>query len=179
MASRPPCTLGCRVLTVPSIISGKPVSSETSLTLSPAAAIAFAVPPVETSSTPWPTSARANSASPVLSETDNRARVTWRGCSVIGYVLQARSCPARLNRINDPFFFEHDLFGNPVSTFPDHALRPPGSTVLASTKPAVPARDGVRAILQGQFRLAAGVAPGAGCRSRGRRAGKAPADRGC
>ena len=35
--SRPPCTIGCRVLTRPSIISGKPVRSETSFTGRPAA----------------------------------------------------------------------------------------------------------------------------------------------
>src|SRR6185503_12824297 len=68
-------------------ISGKPVSSETSLTCSPAAAIALAVPPVETSSTPCPASALANSIRPVLSETDNRARVTRRVVSVMGKVL--------------------------------------------------------------------------------------------
>src|SRR5712671_3136047 len=83
IASRPPCTFGCRVFTLPSIISGKPVSSETSFTFSPAPAIAFAVPPVETSSTPCPASAFANSISPALSETDSNARVTRRGWSVI------------------------------------------------------------------------------------------------
>lgn len=36
----PPCTLGCRVFTRPSIISGKPVYSETSVTFRPAARIA-------------------------------------------------------------------------------------------------------------------------------------------
>ena len=36
MARSPPCTAGCRVLTRPSIISGKPVSSDTSRTASPA-----------------------------------------------------------------------------------------------------------------------------------------------
>src|SRR6202048_205687 len=83
IASRPPCTRGCRVLTRPSIISGKSVSSETSLTFRPAAAIALAVPPVDTSSMPWPARARANSISPVLSETDNKARITRRGWSVM------------------------------------------------------------------------------------------------
>ena len=38
--SRPPCTTGCRVFTRPSIISGKPVSSATSFTGRPAAAMA-------------------------------------------------------------------------------------------------------------------------------------------
>ena len=45
----PPCTVGCSVLTRPSIISGKPVTSETLTTGSPASARALAVPPVETS----------------------------------------------------------------------------------------------------------------------------------
>ena len=39
---------------------------------------ALAVPPVETSSTPWLASARANSISPVLSDTESRARVMRR-----------------------------------------------------------------------------------------------------
>ena len=57
-ASSPPCTIGCRVLTRPSIISGKPVISATSRTGSPASRSARAVPPVESSSTPRPASAR-------------------------------------------------------------------------------------------------------------------------
>ncbi len=52
----------------------KPVSSETSRTFSPASAMAFAVPPVDTSSTPWPARARAKSISPDLSETESRPR---------------------------------------------------------------------------------------------------------
>ena len=48
----PPNIAGWRVLTRPSIISGKPVTSETFTTGSPAVAIAFAVPPVEINSTP-------------------------------------------------------------------------------------------------------------------------------
>src|SRR6266849_7742456 len=83
-ASNPPCILGCRVLTRPSIISGKPVRSDTSRTLRPASASARAVPPVETSSTPKPASRRANSISPVLSDTEMRARKIGRRCSTIG-----------------------------------------------------------------------------------------------
>ena len=46
----------------------------------------LAVPPVETSSTPWPASARAKSTRPVLSETEMRAREMRRKCSaVIGW----------------------------------------------------------------------------------------------
>src|SRR5579863_5131282 len=91
IANSPPWTLGCRVLTLPSIISGNPVNSETSLTFSPAAAIALAVPPVETSSTPRLASARANSTSPDLSETDSKARVTRRGWSVMTWSLMMGS----------------------------------------------------------------------------------------
>src|SRR5262245_16952156 len=87
IASRPPCTFGWSVLTRPSIISGKPVSSETSFTFSPAVAIALAVPPVEINSTPRAASALAKSISPVLSETDNSARATRRVVSVMGKVL--------------------------------------------------------------------------------------------
>ena len=42
----------------------------------PASAIAFAVPPVETSSTPAAASALANSIRPVLSKTESSARRT-------------------------------------------------------------------------------------------------------
>ena len=72
--SRPPCTTGCRVLTRPSIISGKPVRSATSLTGRPKPAIAALVPPVETSSTPRPARVRATSSSPALSDNEIRAR---------------------------------------------------------------------------------------------------------
>src|SRR4249919_4183177 len=81
--SRPPCTSGCSVLTRPSIISGNCVSSLTSRTARPASRSAFAVPPVETSSTPCAASARARSVRPVLSETDNRARRTGRRSAVM------------------------------------------------------------------------------------------------
>ena len=70
----PPCTLGCSVFTRPSSISGKPVSSEMSFTVTPESRNSFAVPPVEISSTPMPASLRANSTSPVLSVTLRMAR---------------------------------------------------------------------------------------------------------
>src|SRR5688572_3353122 len=72
--SRAPCTFGCSVFTRPSMISGKPVSDDTSVTASPAPAIARAVPPVETSAKPRPASSRASSTMPVLSETESNAR---------------------------------------------------------------------------------------------------------
>ena len=50
--SMPPWTCGCSVFTRPSRISGKPVSSDTSTTASPASCSARAVPPVDRSSAP-------------------------------------------------------------------------------------------------------------------------------
>src|SRR5512139_1371564 len=75
----PPWTLGCSVFTRPSSISGKPVYSLTSITARPASRSALAVPPVESSSTPAPASARAKSTRPVLSETESRARWIFIG----------------------------------------------------------------------------------------------------
>src|SRR5260370_5458092 len=73
-ASMPPVIFGCIVLTRPSSISGNPVTSDTSRTLSPAPRSALAVPPVEISSIPRLLSSRAKSTIPVLSVTLNRAR---------------------------------------------------------------------------------------------------------
>src|SRR6185312_15770203 len=72
--SRPPCTLGCSVLTRPSMISGKPVSSLISRTGMPESRSAFALPPVETISMPSACRAPPMSARPVLSETLSSAR---------------------------------------------------------------------------------------------------------
>src|SRR5664279_5146808 len=69
-ARRPPWMVGCRVLTRPSSISGKPVWSATSVTAIPAAAISLAVPPVDSSVTPSACNSRASSTMPVLSETE-------------------------------------------------------------------------------------------------------------
>ena len=66
-ASRPACTRGCRVFTRPSRHSGKPVSSSTGVTGTPAAPILAAVLPVETISTPAACSPAASSSRPVLS----------------------------------------------------------------------------------------------------------------
>ena len=66
-ASRPACTRGCRVFTRPSRHSGKPVSSSTGVTGTPAAAILAAVLPVEMISTPAACSPDASSSRPVLS----------------------------------------------------------------------------------------------------------------
>src|SRR5215213_6684959 len=75
-ARSPPWTPGWRVLTRPSIISGKPVRSDTSSTTRPASASARRVPPVETRATPRAASARAKGTRPVLSDTERSARVT-------------------------------------------------------------------------------------------------------
>ena len=50
--SSPPCTLGCKVFTRPSIISGKPVTSLMPMVGTPAASNALRVPPVEIISNP-------------------------------------------------------------------------------------------------------------------------------
>src|SRR6201994_324270 len=73
---RPPCIFGCRVLTRPPMISGKPVCSATSLTGIPWLVNSLAVPPVDNSSMPRSFSSRANSTMPVLSETLSSARRT-------------------------------------------------------------------------------------------------------
>src|SRR5690554_3386844 len=72
-ASRPPWILGWSVLTRPSRISGKPVSSATPCTGSPASAKIRWVPPVEIRVNPCSTKPRANSTRPVLSETLSNA----------------------------------------------------------------------------------------------------------
>src|SRR3989304_2699150 len=69
-----PWMAGCRVFTRPSSISGRPGTSATSVTVSPALRRCSAVFPVEISSAPCSRSPLANSASPVLSETVKRAR---------------------------------------------------------------------------------------------------------
>src|SRR5450631_4522437 len=77
LARMPPCTLGCSVFTRPSIISGKPVCSATSVTTTPFSLRSWAVPPVERICTPCVSSARASSTTPVLSETLMRARLIF------------------------------------------------------------------------------------------------------
>ena len=107
IASRPPCTFGCSVFTRPSIISGKPVSSATSVTLSPASASALAVPPVETSSMPCRRARGRNRPGPVLSDTESSARVmrrmswSWRSLRRfhVGRLRTTRSTPQRSSRM--------------------------------------------------------------------------------
>src|SRR5580692_1967748 len=98
IASKPPWTAGCSVLTRPSIISGNPVRSLTSSTLSPASLSVIRVPPVETSSTPKPANVRAKSTTPVLSETEMRARVARRRCSVMASLYSLPRLRGRVGR---------------------------------------------------------------------------------
>src|SRR5208337_3849602 len=73
-ARMPACTLGCRVLTRPSSISGKPGKSETSVTGTPPSRNILAVPPVDRISTWRPARNWPNSTMPLLSVTLIRAR---------------------------------------------------------------------------------------------------------
>src|SRR5579862_7368898 len=92
MASNPPWTLGCRVFTRPSSISGNPVKSETSLTFRQFSRSNFAVPPVESSSTCSAASLDASSSTPVLSLTLINAREILRmGTSMKSWESEDRS----------------------------------------------------------------------------------------
>src|SRR5262245_44296014 len=82
-ASRPPWILGCRVFTRPSMISGNPVCSETSVTARPAWRSVWAEPPVDSSCTPRSARERASSIRPLLSETESRARRIGRSVAGI------------------------------------------------------------------------------------------------
>ena len=66
-ARMPPCTLGCRVTTRWPRIAGNPVSSATSVTGTPAAAISLAVPPLDSTRQPAACRPSASSAIPDLS----------------------------------------------------------------------------------------------------------------
>src|SRR5215472_16483875 len=74
-ASRPAWTPGCRVLTRPSRISGKPVRSVTGWTSIEASSRARIVPPVEYSSWPSRVRPRAKAGRPALLWTERRARL--------------------------------------------------------------------------------------------------------
>ena len=75
--SRPPWIFGCSVLTRPSMISGKPVTADTSIASMPSPRSSLAVPPVEMICTPRRASSCANSSRPSLLETLISAR--WIG----------------------------------------------------------------------------------------------------
>ena len=72
-------SLGCIVLTRPSSISGKPVTSSTSVTGMPQSLSSFAVPPVEMTVTPMSVRPLANDSTPLLLNTEMRARWTFTG----------------------------------------------------------------------------------------------------
>src|SRR5512137_71988 len=94
----PPWTRGWRVFTRPPRISGAAVYSPTGTTRSPASERAFWVPPVESSSIPFAARRRAKGTSPVLSDTERRARRTAKGHLRNGGVpssLRARGLQAR------------------------------------------------------------------------------------
>src|SRR5215470_15813583 len=74
-ASKPAWTPGCRVLTRPSRISGKPVRSVTGWTSIEASSRARIVPPVEYSSWPSRLRPRAKAGRPALLWTERRARL--------------------------------------------------------------------------------------------------------
>ena len=69
LASIPPWTAGCRVLTLPSNISGWPVASDTSITSIPESLSLVAVPPVDRIAQPMDCNDAASSSIPVLSQT--------------------------------------------------------------------------------------------------------------
>src|SRR6266481_1943807 len=95
----PPCTFGCRVFTRPPSISGQPVKSETSRTLTPASRSNFAVPPVERISIFSTASRFANSTIPVLSNTLISARSTAIDSSENGKAEQCTSL-ARIGEVH-------------------------------------------------------------------------------
>src|ERR1044071_2223943 len=93
---------GCRALTRPSIISGKPGTSDIPMTGSPASASALAVPPVDTSSHFLSDRTRANGTRPVLSETLSNARMDKR--VHFGAMLEeGRASPLRRALLFAPF----------------------------------------------------------------------------
>src|SRR5512137_2050917 len=75
----PPWTRGWRVFTRPPRISGAAVYSPTGTTRSPASERTLWVPPVESRSIPLAARRRAKGTSPVLSDTERRARRTAKG----------------------------------------------------------------------------------------------------
>ena len=76
-ARMPPWIIGWSVLTRPSMISGKPVTDETSTAATSASTKVRWVPPVDRISTPRSANARAKGTMPDLSDTLTKARLTW------------------------------------------------------------------------------------------------------
>ena len=75
---------GCMVLTRPSSISGNPVTSSTRVTGMPESLSSLAVPPVEMTVTPMSVRPLANDSTPLLLNTEIRARWTFTSCSFGG-----------------------------------------------------------------------------------------------
>src|SRR6267378_303519 len=109
-ASMPACSLGCRVFTRPSSISGKPVWSATSVTTRPCSARSFAVPPVDRILTLNRARPRANSARPLLSDTLISA--------VRMGIMQVDG--ERLGRHSHLYFERLDLLSQGIAVDPEH-----------------------------------------------------------
>ena len=91
-ANKPPCTLGCKVFTRPSNISGNSVTWATSVTGRPCSANNLAVPPVDTNSTFSACNALASSTMPVLSETEINAFILFISIVCVRSVSCAKCC---------------------------------------------------------------------------------------
>ena len=76
-ARMPAMSRGCMVLTRPSSISGKPVTSSTRVTGMPESLSSLAVPPVEMTVTPMSVRPLANDSTPLLLNTEISARLTF------------------------------------------------------------------------------------------------------
>src|SRR6266480_2507163 len=109
-ASMPACSLGCRVFTRPSSISGKPVCSATSVTGRLCSARSFAVPPVDRILILNRARPRANSARPLLSDTLISA--VRMGIMRVG--------GERLDHRSHLYFQRLDLLSQSIAVDPEH-----------------------------------------------------------
>src|SRR6266480_6644305 len=106
----PACSLGCRVFTRPSSISGKPVWSATSVTGRLCSARSFAVPPVDRILILNRARPRANSARPLLSDTLISA--VRMGIMRVG--------GERLDHRSHLYFQRLDLLSQSIAVDPEH-----------------------------------------------------------
>ena len=91
---------GCMVLTRPSSISGKPVTSSTSVTGMPESLRSRAVPPVEMTVTPMSVRALANDSTPLLLKTEISARLTFTMLLLrMTYPWRRGGLPRRITRL--------------------------------------------------------------------------------
>ena len=94
---------GCMVLTRPSSISGKPVTSSTRVTGMPESLSSFAVPPVEMTVTPMSVRPLANDSTPLLLNTEISARLTFTVTAPSAGLPRAPCLPApRLALVRKP-----------------------------------------------------------------------------